>query len=225
MNVTHPAQLAILKALIQNSKGRFVDINTLGLTNDHFTFHLKQLLKAKLIEKEGLYYNLTNVGLEIAGRMSLVEGKFIPQPKVGVALFIQDPVTKKILVGERLHDPYKGSLGFYTEKVRLGEPLREACARCLCNETGLSGEFSYKGTLRVLRRNQGELVTDVLLTYFSVQALRGTLLVETEQSKNAWMSEAALRAHPNVLVDVKKELDLLLADQPFFLESEVNFTR
>ena len=87
MDIEHEVQLSILKQLLLKPKSRFRDLNKTDLTNDHFTFHLKRLIKLNIIEKEGIYYSLTPQGLEIAGRLDLSNMKIVRSPKVGVCLF------------------------------------------------------------------------------------------------------------------------------------------
>lgn len=58
----HPIQAAILRTLLFAPQTRFAQLNTLKVSTDHFTFHLKRLLTIGLVVKEGGVYTLTTTG-------------------------------------------------------------------------------------------------------------------------------------------------------------------
>lgn len=221
MPVSHPIQLSILRELLYKTRTNFASLNTTDIPNDHFTFHLKRLVQLGIVEKTDKEYQLTSKGLEVAGRINLQELEIVQQPKVGIALCILDEVNNKVLVGERLHEPLKGKVGFYTEKVKLGESLFDTCKRCLLIETGLTGKFSQIGVVRIIRQHQGEIVTDVLFNYFKVTDLEGELQAETGVSRNLWIDFENLYKHPKLIKGLESELDLVRDSKPFFIEKSL----
>ena len=189
MYIDHSVQISILRELLFKPKARFRDLNKTDLTNDHFTFHLKKLIKIGLIEKKESHYQLTPQGLEIAGRMDIKSMKIIRQPKVGVLICITKKVSNRVevLMGERLRDPSKGLIGFPTEKVRFGESFQETARRCLLKETGLEAEFEYRGAVHVIKYKEDFPFVDVILNYYKNTSLSVELLEETEESRNFWI--------------------------------------
>lgn len=125
MEIDHHAQLTILRELLFHPEAHFGELNKTGLTNDHFTFHLKRLIDKGLIEKTDEVYKLTPMGLEIAGRLDVKNLEFIKQPKVGVSICVTRNNGRELLLGRRRKDPNRGQCGFYAQKVRFGESLFE----------------------------------------------------------------------------------------------------
>src|SRR3990167_4594834 len=94
----HEFQISILKELLFKPNARFRDLNKVDITNDHFTFHLKQLVKSGLVIKENGVYNLSDTGKEFANRMDTDSLQLEKQAKVAVAIhaFRMNKGTKEI---------------------------------------------------------------------------------------------------------------------------------
>ena len=214
--IDHQVQLSILRELLFNPQAHFAQLNKTELTNDQFTFHLKHLVEKGLVEKQGEIYQLTPMGLEVAGRLDVKVLDFVKQPKVGVSICVRD--GNKVLLGKRLKDPNKGQIGFYAEKVRFGESLLETAKRCLLNETGLEAVFKYAGELHIIRKENNVIVVDVLFTCFKVTKFWGNLKEKTVESENFWVNYEEAYTLPNVFPDLKEDLDLYKKDALFFKE-------
>lgn len=211
MWLDHDAQMAILKVLLFNPRARFAQLNTTGLPNNHFNFHLKHLMEKGLIEKIGEYYRLTQMGLEIAGRLDVKNLEFVHQPKLGVSICIIK--GNKILLGRRLKNPNIGEAGFFAEKIRFNESIYVTANRCLQKETGLTGEFIWCGEIHLTSP-----VTDVVFTCFKVNNPQGILLPKAPESENFWVPVSEINSVPNLLPDFPKHLSLFLSNKPFFEE-------
>jgi len=222
MNIEHDVQLSILKQLLFKPKSRFSDLNKTDLTNDHFTFHLKRLIKLGIIIKEDIYYSLTPQGLEIAGRLDLSNMKIVRSPKVGVCLFTYRDIHGKteILLEKRLKDPSKGKIGSHTEKVRFGESIYKTAQRCLKDETGLAGKVEYTGVIRIIRKRDNYPYVDVLLNCFKVKNPKGKLKKTTKESENFWIEYKKALKLKNTYEHYKKDLKNFLSDE-FFLEERI----
>ena len=189
----HSAQMNMLRQLLLKRIATYSDLaRAAGLSNDHANFHIKQLLEAEFVErvpKEYGKYQLTKDGKEYANRMDTDEKVIEKQPKLSVVLDIVNNKGEHIQQ-ERLKHPYFGYWGRPTGKIRWGEPILEAAARELKEETGLKAELEILGIYHKLDYNaEGELLED---KYFCVVRGRnpsGTLLEETEGQRNAWMSD------------------------------------
>lgn len=220
MDIDHEAQLTILRELLFHPTARFSELNRTALPNDHFNFHLKHLIEKGLIEKEGETYRLTTYGLEVAGRLDVKTMRIVRQPKVGVSIYVEKTIKgkKMLLLGTRLKDPIKGYVSSYTQKVRLGESIFETAKRCLLNETGLEADFEYAGEFRILRRIEGELIVDVLLTCFRAKNLHNEMISKTEESENKWVTIEEAYQAKNAQPDFFEILDLFQLKKPFFKE-------
>jgi len=57
MQINHKVQLLVLRELLFKQKARFAKLNILGLDNNYFNFHLKQIINHDLVEKLVLVQN------------------------------------------------------------------------------------------------------------------------------------------------------------------------
>jgi predicted transcriptional regulator len=80
----HEFQISILRELLFNPNARFRDLKKVDITNDHFTFHVKHLIKEGLVVKKEGRYSLTDEGKEFANRMDTEALKLERQAKLGV---------------------------------------------------------------------------------------------------------------------------------------------
>lgn len=119
----HPIQANILLFLLFKPKARFKDLNTTGISTDHFNFHVRRLVELGLIEKtKGRYYKLTLKGKEFANRFD-TESQFLErQAKIGVLVCCvgKSENDVKYLIQQRLKALYYGFYGFITGKVKWG---------------------------------------------------------------------------------------------------------
>lgn len=138
-------QLKILSVLLFNPMARFKDLNIVGLTTDHFSYHIRILIENNLIQKDGTFYSLTSAGKIIAGRIDTDTHKLEKQAKIGVLVI---PIkyfgkTKKFLIQERRKEPYFGYWGFPTGKIKFGSTVGDTANRELEEETGLKGVTKF----------------------------------------------------------------------------------
>jgi ADP-ribose pyrophosphatase YjhB (NUDIX family) len=209
----HEYQISILRELLFKPNARFRDLKKVDIENDHFSFHLKQLLKNGLIEKINGKYVLTIKGKEFANRMDTDELKLERQAKVAVALH---PVRKRggkteHLVHRRLKEPFYGWYGSQSGKIRWGETPLETAKREMKEETGLTGRFTLKAIVHYhhIHKN-GKFLEDKYFWVYKVDQLKGKLKKKIEEGENIWMTETEYRKLKNVFAtvdEVKEEFE------------------
>ena len=195
----HKVQSSILRALLFAPNAGFAELQkTTELTSDHFTFHVKKLMGAGLVEKSGSKYTLTSRGKEYANRMDTDENEIEKQPKVSVALIVerQNGNRREFIVQQRLKQPYYGFYGRLGGKVRWGESFEEAAARELTEETGLTGTFSFSHIFhkRDYRKSDGTLLEDKIFVVMHCADAHGEMMEQFEGGKNFWMTQDELVA-------------------------------
>jgi|GEM_PF-4872990 len=67
----HEVQASILRELLFHNGTNFAALNKIGITNDHFTFHIKQLMKEGIKEDFYSHYPFIKICFEL---------KFSPLP-------------------------------------------------------------------------------------------------------------------------------------------------
>ena len=224
----HDFQASILRELLFKPKARFRDLNKVGVTNDHFTFHLKRLVDEGLVSKsEDGRYSLTTKGKEFANRLDTDSLKLEKQAKIGIALHpirINKGKTE-YLVHHRLKEPFFGWYGSHSGKIRWGEKPIETARREFLEETGLTGDFTLKGIIHYHHfYKDGKLLEDKYFWVFKVENIKGELQEQVEGGENIWMTEKEYRKLKNVFATVDEVLEILNAksllyvDRPRFVE-------
>jgi DNA-binding HxlR family transcriptional regulator len=127
----HDFQISILRELLFKPNARFRDLKKVDITNDHFAFHLKQLIKEGLVTKTSKGYGLTDEGKEFANRMDTAALKLERQAKLAVALHAvrKRGGVSEYLVHKRLKEPFYGWCGSQSGKIRWGEKPIIDCAK------------------------------------------------------------------------------------------------
>lgn len=197
MSNLHKIQMLILRELLFNPNSRFTDLNIQGLSNDHFSYHIKVLIEQGYVEKTNSKYSLTVNGKEFANRMDTDDASIEKQPKVAVMIVAtkQDNAKKLLLVQKRTKEPYFGYSGFITGKIRFGEKILEAARRELKEESGLDCDEAVVKNLvhdHVVLENTGELVEDKMFFVIHIANPKGKL-IDTPNGKNVWITEEEFR--------------------------------
>jgi ADP-ribose pyrophosphatase YjhB (NUDIX family)/predicted transcriptional regulator len=189
-NELHEVQASILRELLFKNGTNFASLNKLGLTNDHFTFHINRLLKEEIIEKKGRAYFLTQKGKQFASKLdidALVMEKF---GTPGVAVTAQKMIkgVPHYLIQQRLKEPMYGFYGFVNGKIRFGEFSVDTAKRELKEETGLSGTPTF---VTIHHRLRGPVRSEIKLDHFFFVYIAKNpkgKLKDTKEGKNYWMT-------------------------------------
>ncbi|MFC1649415.1 NUDIX domain-containing protein [Patescibacteria group bacterium] len=208
----HEYQISILRELLFKPNARFRDLKKVDIPNDHFTFHLKQLVKNDLVIRSEIGYSLSDKGKEFANRMDTEELVLERQAKLAIALH---PVRKRggkteHLVHRRLKEPFYGWYGSQSGKIRWGETPLVAAKRELFEETGLAGKFTLKAIIHYHHvHRDGRFLEDKYFWVYKVDNTKGKLKKVIEEGENIWISESEYRKLKNVFAtidEVNKEL-------------------
>lgn len=192
-NEIHEYQRSILRELLFKPHARFRDLKKTDIPNDHFTFHLKQLLESGLVVKENTTYTLSAAGKEFANRIDTDTLKFERQAKVAVAIHavrIRNG-QREYLLHQRLKEPYYGWWGTQSGKIRWGETPLECANREFLEETGLTGDFELKSILHYIDHHvDGRLLEDKYFFLYKVENTKGDLKEKIEEGRNKWVTRA-----------------------------------
>ncbi|KKQ98567.1 MAG: NUDIX hydrolase [Candidatus Woesebacteria bacterium GW2011_GWB1_39_12] len=223
----HEFQISILRELLFKPNARFRDLKKVDITNDHFTFHLKHLLKEGLVVKTNGRYSLTDDGKEFANRMDTDALKLERQAKLAVALHAvrEHKGITEYLVHQRLKEPFYGWYGSHSGKIRWGENPQDCAKREFLEETGLTGKFELKGIIHYHHfHKDGRLLEDKYFWVYRVDNVKGKLKKLVPEGRNIWMSEKEYRKLKNVFATVDEVIEivnsktLLYIDRPRVVE-------
>lgn len=192
----HEFQISILRELLFAPRARFRDLNKLDITNDHFTFHLKHLIKEGLVKKVGIYYCLTDDGKEFANRMDTDALTLERQAKVAIAIHALRirGEKKEYLMHQRLKEPFYGWYGSHSGKIRWGENPLDCAKREFLEEAGLTGDFKLKGIVHYHHIHKDRrFLEDKYFWVYRVTNTKGILKGTVPEGKNLWMNEEQIR--------------------------------
>lgn len=222
----HKIQKSILKELLFKTDARFSELNVEGLTNDHFTFHIKRLIEQGLVEKqEGGSYELTPKGKEHANRLDAdsKEIKIEKQAKIGgLTVAVKEKEGKtKYLIQKRLKQPFYGFHGFVTGKIKWGEKLKKGAARELKEETGLEADkLELRGVEHKLDYSkEGEVLEDKFFYIFKATELEGDFKEDFEGGENRWLTQREIKNLDKKYEDVLKILSTVKTPELEFFET------
>jgi 8-oxo-dGTP pyrophosphatase MutT (NUDIX family) len=219
----HDFQFSILKTLLFKPGARFSELNTVGVTSDHFNFHIKKLINNGLVTKVGNKYHLTTEGKEFAGRIDTDRLKLEKQGKITVVLHAKRKLNgvTQYLIHHRLKEPFFDWYGSHSGKVHWGELPEEAAGREFYEETGLNGDFTLKGIVhhRDYSKN-GDLLDDKFMWVFRVDKPRGEFLKKVEGGENIWMSEPEIKKINHIFASFEEMTEVINGRKLIFINRD-----
>jgi ADP-ribose pyrophosphatase YjhB (NUDIX family) len=218
--------MKILRELLLASSLSFSQLQkATDLSSDHFNFHIQKLIRDGLINKTSDGYTLSRTGKEYANRMDTDEHVIEKQPKLSVALIIEND-KGEFLSQQRLKQPFYGFWGRPTGKIRWGEQIIEAAKRELLEETGLTAKLRVGGFYHKMDRDseRGDLLEDKLFCLIYGCNPKGTLIVDDEGHHNEWLSNETLMKKEKVFESVPEITKLAQSNTMGFIERYYNYT-
>lgn len=222
--VMHHIQRDILRTLLSAPAVRFKDLKPAGLESNIFMYHLKTLIKEGLVEKEEGGYGLTSAGKHFVDRANLASLKVRIQPKTITILAVENS-DGKLLILERLHQPFINHKGFPSGKIHYGESLQDAANRELIEKTGLTDiPLSFRGNFIMRYDKDGATVNHIIGYVFSgVASDNPPLDFKNEYFKSYWGDKSELYAdnrfkgHPELfeLLEKTPKNQLFVAEHDF----------
>jgi 8-oxo-dGTP pyrophosphatase MutT (NUDIX family)/predicted transcriptional regulator len=222
--VMHHIQRDILRSLLSAPNLRFKDIKPAGLESNIFMYHLKTLIKEDLVEKTDGGYTLTSKGKHFVDRANLESLKVRIQPKTITILAIEN-TDGKLVILERLHQPFINHKGFPSGKIHYGESLLQAAERELLEKTGFTGiPLTFRGNFIMRYDKDGATVNHIIGYVFSGTVTDNPPLdFRNEYFRSYWGTKEELYAdnrfkgHPELfeLLNKTPKNELFVAEHDF----------
>lgn len=222
----HAAQMKILRHLLLSPHAGFAELQKqTDMTSDHANFHIKKLSDEGYITKNSDdKYILTRVGKEYSNRMDTDDNVIEKQPKLSVALIIED-AEGRYLAQQRLKQPYYGFWGRPTGKIRWGETMLEAARRELTEETGLTADLSVAGFYHKMDydKDSGDLLEDKVFVLIYGTNPTGELIVDDEGHHNEWLSDKELHERGKYFQSVPEITAMARKNAANFMEHKYEY--
>jgi ADP-ribose pyrophosphatase YjhB (NUDIX family) len=212
-------QATILHRLLECDDLRFSEINTGSLPTDQFSYHLRQLSKAKLIKKaDDQTYSLTTDGKLRAIMLHPASNRSINQGFSAVLVIARqrhDDVWQYLLQS-RNKVPYQGLISASGDKVYYGETVQAAAERALHLQTGLQGNVTLRSIWHIRDVYLSEIVQDKFFYVHSADQCIGDELQQGLTGKNMWLTLDDLQHSNHAMFNIVDLIRSLETDQLTF---------
>lgn len=161
LSIDHPLQREMFKRLTYADILRFSDLRPERTETNLCNYHIKQLIKSKLVHKVEGGYSLSPQGKALADKLSYKNFRFRVQPKIVTILAIER-ADGAWLMYERLHQPYIHKLGFPSGKIHYGEQRVRALSRELREKTNIDVHMEFRGNVYIITEEKGTTLSHIL---------------------------------------------------------------
>ena len=182
----HHIQKSIVKGLASVDSLRFSELKPDDIENKAFDYHLKLLIKDKLVEKnESGGYQLTpfgrKVGLSAGGKLS----ERVDRAFSVLFLIIRDS-DGRWLMYKRLTHPLINKVGFMHARPTVDETIQETATRVAKELTSLEASFSIRahGYFKTFAKEDLESFTH--FTILTSEGVSGELNSSDERAEYKW---------------------------------------
>jgi ADP-ribose pyrophosphatase YjhB (NUDIX family) len=189
----HHIQAKILRRLLYVTQTNYAAMRPDGVESNHFAYHLEQLLREGLVEKQGKGYGLSAKGLAYVDRLSQGAMKDRLQPHIVTAIDLTTPDGKTLLF-KRNFQPYIHLLGLPVGKIHYEESIVDAALRELSEKTGLSGiALTHRGMVYIHAKKNEYTIGRVLYHVFHADVEQElTVMTPADRGECEWMDHTLL---------------------------------
>lgn len=170
-DISHHIQKHILGILYRQNIARFRDLRKPGVDTNLFSYHLKLLLKSRMVEKTDDGYTLGQKGLAYVDRISEKNMNVRTQPKIVTMIVVQNS-NGDILLQKRVKQPYIDTWTLPYGKLHIDDvSTAAAAAREAYEKLGiLSAPVEYAGDCYIRVHIEGEIVSTTLVHVFRFES-------------------------------------------------------
>lgn len=194
MKQLHDTQLAILKKLLFKKSLHYTELKPEKMMeNNKFDWHIKQLLRAELIQKVNDEYSLSAEGKKYVGKFDTDTNRIEIQAKLSVWMVgVRDNANGGIdlLMYHRKKHPFYDCQGFPGGKIKLGETITEAAKREFKEECNLEGTPEVIHLWHyVLYDKEKNIQEDKYMFLCRIKNPTGELTNKNEEGEYYWIPE------------------------------------
>lgn len=208
-------QKNLLKKLMYNQKLKYNELWDKSIPSSYNNYHLKELIKQGVVEKEEDYYKLSAKGFEYVSSLDGEKINTHKKPLVCAFILCVDTNNEKILLHRRKKQPYLGVWCMPGGKNDFLDNNRETSKKELFEETGLKGEPEIKIIDETFTYFQEEVIQHIYAYYYVCTQFSGELAIQNREGENKWIDISNLSK-----LNLFPELQTII---PKLLDENVNF--
>lgn len=215
--LSHHIQRAIVQALSSAEGLRFSDLKPDDLDNKAFDYHLKLLIRDKLVRKDAEgRYELTPLGRKLSVTAAATVQERAERAFSVLFLVIKD--ARGWLLYRRKRHPLKDRVGFMHARPNAHESVFDTASRTVLEKTGLQCGFSYFGSGYFRTFDADELESFTHFTLLVADSVHGELLGNDDSAEYAWYETPDFSAE-DMLPNMPALIAFLGGERGGFLEA------
>lgn len=217
----HHIQRTIVYRLALTPSLTFSELRPDTLENKLFTYHLKKVVAAGLVEKnEDGRYALTPEGRLLGVHVLENTEAIIDRAYSVLFLVIRRASDGAWLLYKRGSHPLYGRVGFMHVTPNAHESSLQTAARLCKERTGLEAQFKALGSGFFRVFEDGNLESFTNFTLLICEDTQGKLVGDDELAEYFWQTNPDFSA-PDMLPNMSILSELYVKNQPFFVEKDL----
>lgn len=206
MRQLHSTQAQILTLLLDGQK-KFAELNVTTMSNDWFSYHLRQSIAKGWVIKITNGYKLSMAGKNLALQLDTDSLDISNYQRLSVLLVVQN--GDKYLVQQRSTEPFKGVWEFPTSRIPFGYQPSFFAESLLQQETSLKANFTFIGINQKIETRQNSVFDDKYYLVFYSDKLSGRLQKCFSGGSNHWLSKEEFLQKSSVHFDLDNTFDII----------------
>lgn len=185
----HHIQKSIINVLASTDPARYADLKPADMDGNQFTYHLKQLITDKLVQKnEDNTYSLSQ-----KGRSYLIRRFEDADQSAHTIFLVIVRHGDRVLLRERKVQPLNGYVGFIHGEPVANQPLDITISERIKAKTGIDIDINNitthgSGLIRIVKDGQVQSFSHAIITETSVDT-DDLPIVEDETGRNFWIHD------------------------------------
>lgn len=204
----HHVQKSIIDKLSTKDTARYAELKPDDMDGNQFTYHIKQLLSAKLIQRD----DEGNYSLTKSGKTHLVYRYENPSNSAHTIFLVVIRCGEKLLLRKRLVQPMLGFSGFVHGEPSAEENLTDTIIARVKNKTGLqiSDIKINSGGLIKISNNENivESFSHAIIVTTEIDNVR-LPISQDETGENFWINQKEIGSVENLLPSCQKILEMI----------------
>ncbi len=218
----HHLQRAIVNKLAFSTALRFSDLKPSTIDNKLFTYHLKKVINAGLVEKEESgNYLLTPEGRRLGLRVLDRQLAVIDRAESVLFLVVKRKTDGQWLLYRRNAHPLIGKVGFMHATPVPSLDSSAAASEALEKSTGLIGSFNALGGGYFRIFDNGDLESFTHFTLMVCEDAEGDLIQVDSQAEYFWENDPDFLG-PDMLPNMKILVDYYEKGETFFIDHSLS---